>query len=76
MRWIAATLLLCAAPIAQDVGTYRVYVACESADEVARVAFDGKTAKETGTRMGRSETAVHSLYRRALEAWDQAAGKN
>jgi len=35
--------------------------------------FEGKSAKETGVRMGRSETAIHSLYRRALEAWDQAA---
>ena len=35
--------------------------------------FEGKTAKQAGARMGRSETAIHSLYRRALEAWDQAA---
>ena len=26
-------------------------------------------AREAARRMGRSETAIHSLYRRALEAW-------
>lgn len=31
--------------------------------------FEGLSARETGQRMGRSESAVHSLYRRALEAW-------
>lgn len=35
--------------------------------------FEGLSAAEAGRRMGRSETAVHSLYRRALEAWDEAA---
>lgn len=34
--------------------------------------FEGKSASETAQRMGRSETAIHSLYRRALEAWEQA----
>lgn len=34
--------------------------------------FEGRSAKETGLRMGRSDTAIHSLYRRALEAWHQA----
>ena len=34
--------------------------------------FEGKSANETAKRMGRSETAIHSLYRRALEAWEQA----
>ena len=33
--------------------------------------FEGKSARATAARMGRSETAIHSLYRRALEAWDQ-----
>ena len=31
--------------------------------------FRGLSARETAERMGRSETAVHSLYRRALSAW-------
>jgi RNA polymerase sigma factor (sigma-70 family) len=31
--------------------------------------FEGLSAREAGVRMGRSETAVHSLYRRALDAW-------
>jgi RNA polymerase sigma factor (sigma-70 family) len=35
--------------------------------------FEGLDAAETGRRMGRSATAVHSLYRRALEAWSAAA---
>ncbi len=34
--------------------------------------FEGKSAAESAQRMGRTETAVHSLYRRALEAWDRA----
>jgi len=36
--------------------------------------FEGLSARETGRRMGRSESAVHSLYRRALLAWGQAGG--
>ncbi len=35
--------------------------------------FEGLSAAEAGLRMGRSEVAVHSLYRRALEAWESAA---
>lgn len=35
--------------------------------------FEGRSAAETGDRMGRSEVAVHSLYRRALQAWAAAA---
>ena len=31
--------------------------------------LSGLSARETARRMGRSEAAVHSLYRRALEAW-------
>lgn len=31
--------------------------------------FEGLSAAETARRMGRSEIAVHSLYRRALAAW-------
>lgn len=34
--------------------------------------FEGLSAAETALRMGRSETAVHSLYRRALTAWGDA----
>jgi len=36
--------------------------------------FEGLSAAETARRMGRSETAVHSLYRRALAAWQEAGG--
>lgn len=36
--------------------------------------FEGLSARDTATRMGRSETAVHSLYRRALAAWEEALG--
>ncbi|MEM7234391.1 MAG: RNA polymerase sigma factor [Planctomycetota bacterium] len=31
--------------------------------------FEGLSAEETGQRMGRSASAVHSMYRRALAAW-------
>lgn len=31
--------------------------------------FEGCSAAETARRMGRTEEAIHSLYRRALEAW-------
>ncbi|MCB9898815.1 MAG: sigma-70 family RNA polymerase sigma factor [Planctomycetes bacterium] len=34
--------------------------------------FLGLDARETARRMGRSESAVHSLYRRALAAWADA----
>ncbi len=34
--------------------------------------FEGLSARDAGARMGRSEAAVHSLYRRALEAWEAA----
>lgn len=37
--------------------------------------FEGLTAEEAGLRMGRSEVAVHSLYRRALLAWEAAAAR-
>lgn len=36
--------------------------------------FEGLDARQAGVRMGRSETAVHSLYRRALVAWNDALG--
>ena len=31
--------------------------------------LEGLSAREAAERMGRSEIAVHSLYRRALQAW-------
>ncbi len=34
--------------------------------------FEGLTAADAARRMGRSETAVHSLFRRALAAWSEA----
>lgn len=36
--------------------------------------FEGLSAAEAGARMGRGEASIHSLYRRALEAWNVAAG--
>jgi len=36
--------------------------------------FEGLSAAEAARRLGRSETAVHSLYRRALAAWAEALG--
>ncbi len=38
--------------------------------------FEGLSAEDAGRRMGRSATAVHSLYRRALEAWQTALADN
>lgn len=32
--------------------------------------LEGLSAREAARRLGRSETAVHSLYRRALAAWE------
>jgi len=37
--------------------------------------FQGLSAAEAARRMGRSEIAVHSLYRRALESWGAALGQ-
>lgn len=37
--------------------------------------FEGLSAEACARRMGRSTTAVHSLYRRALEAWEEALAK-
>ncbi|MFG0317726.1 MAG: RNA polymerase sigma factor [Planctomycetota bacterium JB042] len=34
--------------------------------------LEGKSAREAAARLGRSEAAVHSLYRRALEAWERS----
>lgn len=36
--------------------------------------IQGLSARETARRMGRSESAVHSLYRRALAAWGERVG--
>ena len=40
--------------------------------------FEGLPAREVAHRMGRSEAAVHSLYRRALAAWqgDEVFGES
>jgi RNA polymerase sigma factor (sigma-70 family) len=34
--------------------------------------FEGLSAADTAVRMGRGEAAVHSLYRRGLQAWQAA----
>ncbi|MFT7535533.1 MAG: DNA-binding beta-propeller fold protein YncE [Hyphomicrobiaceae bacterium] len=76
MRWplLAACLLpnlclpmLCGVLAAQDeakpTGVYRVYVACESSDEVHRIAFDGKTAKiEKVIEVGYQATEVEGPH--------------
>jgi RNA polymerase sigma-70 factor (ECF subfamily) len=36
--------------------------------------LEGLSARETARRMGRSEAAVHSLFRRALAEWERGAG--
>ncbi len=43
--------------------TYRVYVACESSDEVHRIAFDGKTAKvERKIQVGYQPTEIEGPH--------------
>jgi len=37
--------------------------------------FEGLSAEACSVRLGRSAVAVHSLYRRALEAWEEALAK-
>jgi len=37
--------------------------------------FEGLSAEAAAARMGRSPVAIHSLYRRALEAWEEALAK-
>ncbi len=37
--------------------------------------FEGLSAAEAARRMGRTETAVHSLFRRALAAWGAILGE-
>ena len=38
--------------------------------------FEGLSAEEAAARMGRSAAAVHSLYRRALQAWQAGLEQN
>ncbi len=38
--------------------------------------FEGLDARSSARRMGRGEAAIHSLYRRALLAWEQALGQD
>ena len=38
--------------------------------------LEGLSARDAAQRMGRSEAAVHSLYRRALEAWSKSSSGN
>ena len=38
--------------------------------------FEGLSAREAARRTGRSETSIHSLYRRALLAWERELGES
>lgn len=63
--------------VVQVEETARLHAAFESLEADHRRViglrqFEGLSAKEAGQRMGRSETAVHSLFRRALQAWELA----
>jgi RNA polymerase sigma-70 factor (ECF subfamily) len=40
---------------------------------IALRQLTGLSARETAAHMGRSEVAVHSLFRRALAAWEEAS---
>lgn len=41
---------------------------------IALRQFEGLSAADTAARLKRSEVAVHSLFRRALQAWEREAG--
>ncbi len=43
---------------------------------IALRQFEGLSAAETGARLKRSDVAVHSLFRRALQAWEREAEHN
>ncbi len=43
---------------------------------IALRQFEGLSAAETAARLKRSEVAVHSLFRRALQAWERESGNN
>jgi RNA polymerase sigma-70 factor (ECF subfamily) len=79
------------APAAVQPGPSTAAVARESGHALARCflelpaehrrviglrQFEGFSARETARRMGRSETAVHSLYRRALAGWQALLAGN
>lgn len=60
----------------EHLGLIRAFesLASEHCRVIGLRQFEGLSAAEAGRRMGRSEAAVHSLYRRALRAWSEAAG--
>ena len=64
------------AAAAREAGDALARCYLELAPEHRRVIglrqFEGLSAREAASRMGRSETAVHSLYRRALGAWQES----
>lgn len=75
------------AVLARTAGPLTRAVAAEESDRLQRTfaalspehrrvialrQFAGWSAEETAARMGRGVTAVHSLYRRALLAWEAA----
>lgn len=77
-------------PAARAPGPHTEVVSTETAERLTRAflalpaehrrvlglrQFEGLTAEQTAARMGRSTTAVHSLYRRALEGWQGALEK-
>jgi RNA polymerase sigma factor (sigma-70 family) len=69
----AATGACTRAAMAEEGGRLRVAferLAPEHRRVLGLRQFEGLSARETGRRMGRGESAVHSLYRRALQAWE------
>ncbi len=63
--------------LAQEEGCAHILAAFEAlAPEHRRVIglrqFEGLSARDAAHRMGRSEAAIHSIYRRALAAWQEA----
>lgn len=68
-----ATRVASAESVLRLVETYRG-LAPDHRRVIGLRQFEGLTAAQAARRMGRSEAAVHSLYRRALLAWEEAAG--
>jgi RNA polymerase sigma-70 factor, ECF subfamily len=67
-----ATRVACADEEAQLLAAYRS-LAPDHRRVLGLRQFEGLSAAQTAERMGRGESAMHSLYRRALQAWEQAA---
>ncbi|MFN0242947.1 MAG: RNA polymerase sigma factor [Planctomycetota bacterium] len=71
-RGPGVSTLACAAEDSQRLARAFAALSAEHRRVIGLRQLEGCSAAETARRMGRSETAVHSLYRRALIAWEDA----